>query len=68
MYYPLVREKVEYEKEGYKILKEIKHCGKTAADIADSLNLEKQVVFRFLVQEQSVNHVSQEVGYEETFL
>lgn len=68
VYYPVAGEKVEYEKEGYEILKQIKHSGKTAADIANSLNLEKQIVFRFLVQEQSVNHVSQEVGYEKTFL
>ena len=52
----------------YEILKQIKQGGKTAADIANILNLEKQIVFRFLVQEQSVNHVSQEVGYEEAFL
>lgn len=41
VYYPVVGEKVEYEKEGYEILKQIK---------------------------QSVNHVSQEAGYEEAFL
>ena len=68
VYYPVAGEKVEYEKEGYEILKQIKHSGKTAADIANSLNLEKQIVFRFLVQEQSVNHVNQEVDYEEIFL
>lgn len=59
IFYPTLGERVEYENIGYIILNEILSTPHTANEISNNVKIDSNLIFRFLVQEQSKQHVIQ---------
>lgn len=53
-----LQEQVSYEAAGYYILKAISEKAKTSLEIAKELNMDSELVFRFLIQEYTKSHVN----------
>jgi len=60
IFYSELEEKTAYEPVGYQILNAIYGSKMTCLDIAEILNVDYKLVFRFLIQEYTKNHVLME--------
>lgn len=60
IYFPTLQENVSYDPEGYKILKLIYKKKRKSVEIAQKLEMDRELVFRFLMQEYSKCHVEME--------
>ena len=61
VYYLSLNERIEYEQVGFIILKLIRDKALSAETISDIIGIDKEIIFQFLVQEQSKSHVKQVV-------
>ena len=57
IFYPTCNELIDYEDEGLQILMSISSKSLTAEQIGKILNIEPNLVYRFLIQEKSKNHI-----------
>lgn len=58
IFYYNTKEFVEYESCGYMILKLLSADNMTSREIANKVNMDNEVVFRFLIQEYAKNHLN----------
>lgn len=58
IFFARLQEQVSYEAAGYYILKAISEKAKTSLEIAKELNMDSELIFRFLIQEYTKSHVN----------